>query len=461
MSLPLEPRDGVAPVAVTGEFAVPAALVDGSLPRTIARMALPAVASMLLMTVFSTADAFWVGRHIGASGLAAVSTSLFWIWMILSGADMVSVGLTAVASRRHGEGRPGHAARAVGDTVVFAVALAAAIALAGHAALARMFAMMDTPRDVTALGERYLGTYLLGAPLIFGFFAVDAGFRASGDTRTPFIILLVSVAAALVLDPVLILGLGGFPRLGITGAALATVSTRAAAFVVGVWLLARRGLIRVGVPSPEVVGAVTRVGLPTAMTGVIFSVVYVLLTRTTTTFGTPALAALGVGHRVESWTFMIGVGFAAATAAIVGQNIGARQLDRASHTGWLATRYATAIGVVGAAAEYLVAPQLAGFFTHDPGVIVEATRYLRIASVSTLFSGAELVLEGALGGAGSTLPPMLTSTTLTVLRLPLAAWAAQRWGTAGIWWTISLTAVGRGVAMVVLWRSGRWRRRMV
>jgi Na+-driven multidrug efflux pump len=94
-------------------------------------------------------------------------------------------------------------------------------------------------------------------------------------------------------------------------------------------------------------------------------------------------------------------------------------------------------------------------------VIVEATLYLRIASLSTLFSGAELVLEGALGGAGDTLPPMLTSTTLTVLRLPLAAWAATRWGTAGIWWTISLTAMGRGVAMMALWRSGRWRRRMV
>ncbi|HEY7877558.1 MAG TPA: hypothetical protein VIC55_05005, partial [Gemmatimonadaceae bacterium] len=84
---------------------------------------------------------------------------------------------------------------------------------------------------------------------------------------------------------------------------------------------------------------------------------------------------------------------------------------------------------------------------------------LRIAAVSTLFMGSELVLEGSLGGAGETLPPMLTSSSLTVLRLPLAAWAAPRWGTAGIWWTISLTALGRGVAMMTLWRWGRWKRK--
>ena len=91
-------------------------------------------------------------------------------------------------------------------------------------------------------------------------------------------------------------------------------------------------------------------------------------------------------------------------------------------------------------------------------MIAESARYLRIGAISTMFAGAELVLEGALGGAGDTLPPMITSTTLTVLRIPLAAWAATRWGTSGIWWTISLTALGRGVAMMALWKWGRWKR---
>lgn len=460
-ALPLDPHDGLTPVVVTGEYAANLAITRGSLPRVIAVFALPAVMSMLLMTLFYTADAYWVGQKIGAAGLAAVSTSVFWIWMIISGADMVSVGLTAVASRRHGEGRPDAAARAVGDAVVYALFIGATIAVAGRIYLHQMFAVMDTPPEVTALGIDYLGTYLLGAPLIFGFFAVDAAFRASGNTRTPFLLLVTTVAAALVLDPVLILGLGPAPRLGITGAAVATIATRAVAFVFGIALLVRRRMIRLGRVALRTIANISRVGLPTAVTGVVFAVVYVLLTRTTTLFGTPALAALGVGQRVESWTFMIGVGCGAAAAAIVGQNLGARQTDRAQAAGWIATGFATIVCAVGAVLEYTVAPQFTGLFSRDPAVIAEGAHYLRIAAVSTLFSGSELVLEGALGGAGETLPPMLTSSTFTVLRLPLAAWAATRWGTAGIWWTISITAMGRAVAMMSLWRWGRWKRKSV
>lgn len=460
-ALPLDPRDGLLTVAVTGEYGANPAITSGPLARAIVVFALPAVASMLLMTLFYSVDAFWVGQKIGAAGLAAVSTSIFWIWMIISCADMISVGLTAVASRRHGQGRPDAAARAVGDAVVYALFIGAVIAVAGHLALHRMFAVMDTPPDVTVLGIRYLGTYLIGAPLIFGFFAVDAAFRASGDTRTPFLLLVTTVAAALVLDPVLILGLGPAPRLGIAGAAVATIATRAVAFVLGIALLVRRRKIRVGRIAFGTLAAISRVGLPTAVTGIVFAIVYVLLTRTTAEFGTPALAALGVGQRVESWTFMIGVGCGAAAAAIVGQNLGARQPQRAARAGWIATGFSTAICAVGALLEFTLAPQFTGLFTRDPAVVIEGAHYLRIAAVSTLFSGSELVLEGALGGAGETLPPMLTSSTLTVLRLPIAVWAAARWGTAGIWWTISITALGRGVAMMSLWRWGRWKRKSV
>jgi len=211
----------------------------------------------------------------------------------------------------------------------------------------------------------------------------------------------------------------------------------------------------------ESVRAVARVGMPTALTGVAFSVIYVVLTRTTTRFGTPALAALGIGHRVESWLFMIGVGFGAATAAIVGQNLGAGRADRAARAGWLATAFCTLLGVVAFALELGIPAQFASLFTSDPAVIREAVKYLRIASVSQLAVCAEVVLEGALGGAGETVPPMIASTALTASRIPLAGLAADRWGSSGIWWVISLTAIGRGLAMAALWRWGRWKRRSI
>jgi putative MATE family efflux protein len=458
-ALPMDAHEGVPAIGVTGEHLVQAVLAHGPLSRTIVRVALPSVASALLMTLFTSVDAFWVGTRIGPTGLAAVSTSVFWIWMLIALAEMVAVGLTAVAARRHGQRRPDEAARAVGDALLFALTLGIVVAIAGLLVVDWMFAVMHTSPEVTALGKRYLTAYLAGCPLIFGYFAIDAAFRASGDTRTPFLLLAVSVIAALVLDPVLILGLGPAPPLGIAGAAIATILTRGSVFVLGLALLTRRSMIRLAGPVGRSIPAIARVGLPTAATGVVFSLIYVLMTRTTTQFGTPALAALGIGHRVESWAYMVGVGFGAAAAAIVGQNLGAGQVKRAERSGWITTGFASVVGIVAAVVEIVFAEEFSSLFTDDPAVIAVSASYLRICALSQAFVGAELVLEGALGGSGHTLPPMLTSTTLTALRIPLAAWAASRWGMDGIWWVICLTATARGIAMMVLWRLGRWKRK--
>lgn len=302
---------------------------------------------------------------------------------------------------------------------------------------------------------------------------MDATFRASGDTRTPLLLLSCSVACTLVLDPVLILGLWGAPRLGIEGAAVALVATRGSTFAIGLWLLRRRGMVQLRAPGEmstfpalaatllSVARRVLRIGLPTAVTGMVFSFIYVALTRTTTRFGTPALAALGLGHRIESWLYMIGVGFGATAAAVVGQNLGARQVERAERAGWITMSFAMLPATVMAIASLAIPETLALLFTNDPTVVSETALYLRVNALSQLLLPAEIVLEGALGGAGNTVPPMVTSTALTALRIPLAAWWATLWGPVGIWWAISVTAAGRGVAMMYLWRLGHWKRQVV
>ena len=456
-ALPFNARDGAVPVAAQRS----GALVHGDIATAVRRIAIPAVGSNLLMTLFASLDAFWVGTRVGSDGLAAVSTAIFWIWMVVAFAEMVGVGLTAVAARRYGQGRADEAHRITGDALLLALALGIVVATAGTTQIDHMFALMQVPPAVSTLGRSYLHTYLLGAPLLYGFFAVDAAFRASGDARTPFLLLLVSVAVTLVLDPALIAGWWGLPRLGIAGAALATVATRCAAFIIGIVMLARRGMLVVGAPRWRPLASICRVGLPTALTGSFFSIIYVLLTRTTTRFGTPALAALGLGHRIESWLYMVAVGFGAAAAAVVGQNLGAGEPDRAARAGWVSVGYAIIPAGVLFVLMLAIPARLASLFTADPAVIAEAARYLRIAAVAELVLCVEVVLEGALGGAGDTLPPMLASTSLTASRLPIAAFAAVRWGVVGIWWTLALTAIARGLAMALLWRRGGWRHRSV
>ncbi len=413
------------------------------------------------MTLFLAADAFWVSRFLGPSALAAVTASVFWVWMAISAAEMISVGLTAVAARRHGERRGGAAARSAGDALLLAVLLGAAVAVAGHARAADLLALMRAPAGVAALGARYLGVYALAMPVLFAYFTVDAAFRASGDTRTPLVVLAGSVAVGLVLDPLLIGGGLGLPAMGIAGAAFATTATRSVACLIGFSLLRRRGLVRFGRPDLGALAAVVRVGLPTAATGVLFSLVYVVIGRSASSLGVAALAALGLGFRVESWLYMLGVGFGAASAAVVGQNIGAGRVDRAARAGWTMLGVASVPALAAAAASAFAPEFLARIFTHDAAVVAETARYLRIAAVSQLVVCAEVVLEGALGGAGATVAPMIASTALTAARIPLATWATPRYGATGLWWSISLTAVGRGLAMAALWRAGGWKHKKV
>ena len=451
-------EEGVTPITVTDEWEG-ARLVRQPLARTILRLGLPAVASTLLMTLFFTVDMLWIGRFLGPVALAATTASVFWIWLIISIAELVSIGLTSLAARRHGERNPAEAARVVGEAMIYSVLLGCAVALVGTLLLDHLFAAMNVGPGIAALGRRYLGAYLLGAPLFFGFFAVDAGFRASGDTRTPLAILSVSIALSMILDPVLILGLGPAPRLGIEGAAIATAITRTLAFALGVIVLHKRRMVSFGPVRRATIAAITRVGLPTAMTGVMFSLIYILLTRSIAPFGIAAIAALGIGHRVESWLYTISLGFGAAVAAIVGQNLGAGEVSRAENSGWITVGYVMVPAVILSVLELAIAPAFAAVFTSDPMTQAMGAEYLRISALSNMFLGAEIVLEAALGGAGTTLPPMLTSTSLTAARVPLAIWAASRFGLIGIWWVIVLTAAARGLAMAVIWKSGVWKRR--
>ena len=320
-----------------------------------------------------------------------------------------------------------------------------------------MFRLMRVPADVASLGHAYLSTWLLGGPLVFGFFAMEATFRAAGDTRTPFLMLAGSVGVSIALDPLLIAGVGPFPRLGVEGAALASVMVRGGGFLIGGIIALRRGLLRISAPDWRAVPTIIRIGMPLSLAGVLLSVIYMWLTRFTSRFGTAALAALGVGHKMEGLGFIAISGFALAASALVGQNLGARQEARAREAVRLTVRYCLVVTVTTAVAFLLVPARLVALFTGDPQVIADGVLYLRVIAFAQIGQSFELILEGALAGAGYTFWPQIVSTSLTAMRIPLAAWWSGCCGLLGIWLALSVTAISRGIAMVLFWKSGRWR----
>jgi putative MATE family efflux protein len=446
---------------MTSSVRTPGSLTGGPLRPVILKLAAPAVAMMACHFCFNLIDSIWVGRLIGPAALAAVSTAGFYVWVLLSLGEMVEVGLLAVASRRHGEGRPELAARAAGAAVLYALAAGTGVSLLGFALTDQLFRLMTVPPDVAALGHAYLDTWLLGGPLVFGFFAIEATFRASGDTRTPFVLLAVSVLLSIGLDPLLIAGVGPFPKLGVAGAALASVTVRGGGFLIGIAIALRRGLLRLDAPDWRAIPTVFRVGAPLSLAGVLLSVVYMWLTRYTSRFGTAALAALGVGHKAEGLGFLAISGFALSAAALVGQNLGANQEARARQAVLLTVRYCLAVTVTTAVAFLTIPRTLVAVFTSDAAVIADGSLYLRVIAAAQIGQTFEIILEGALAGAGYTLWPQLTSTTLTLLRAPLAAWWSARVGVLGIWLALSATAVARGIAMTLFWWRGAWRRAVV
>jgi putative MATE family efflux protein len=421
------------------------------------RLAAPAVAMIACNFSFNLIDTVWVGRLIGPAALAAVSTAGFYVWVALNLGEMVEIGLTAVAARRHGERDPERAARVAAASVIFAVILGFLVAVIGLMVMDPMLRLMAVPADVAALGHEYLSTWLLGCPLVFGFFAMEATFRAAGDTRTPFLVLAGSVCVSIVLDPLLIAGVGPFPRLGVEGAALASVMVRSVGFLVGFVIAMRRNLLRFAAPDWRAVPTVVRIGMPLALAGVLLSVIYMWLTRFTSQFGTPALAALGIGHKMEGLGFVAISGFSLAAGALVGQNLGAGQEGRAREAVRLTVIYCLMVTVPTAIAFLAIPAALVSLFTRDPEVIRDGVLYLRVISFAQIGQSFELILEGALAGAGYTFWPQVVSTTLTASRIPLSAWWSRSFGLIGIWIALSATAIARGVAMILFWRSGRWR----
>jgi putative MATE family efflux protein len=421
------------------------------------RLAAPAVAMMACHFSFNLIDSIWVGRLIGPAALAAVSTAGFYVWVALSLGEMVEIGLTAVAARRHGEGDPERAARAAAAAVVYALVAGLIVSIAGLLLMDWIFRLMTVPADVARLGHDYLATWLLGCPLVFGFFAIEATFRAAGDTRTPFGMLAGSVVISIILDPLLIAGVGPFPQLGVEGAALASVMVRGVGFLLGLGIALRRGLLRIAAPDWRAVPTIVRIGAPLGLSGVLLSAIYMWLTRFTSRFGTPALAALGVGHKMEGLGFIAISGFALAASALVGQNLGARQERRAQDSVRLTVAYCLVVTVTTALVFLIVPERLVALFTTDPDVIVDGVLYLRVIAFAQIAQSFELILEGALAGAGYTFWPQVASTTLTGLRIPLAAWWSQPLGLLGIWLALSVTAIARGIAMVLFWKGGRWR----
>ncbi len=428
-------------------------IVTGSVDRAILHLGAPAALAALLQAGFLVVDTFWLGR-VGPVALAAASTAGFMMWIAQTIGEGLGVGSGALLAQGVGSSDRAGADRAAAAGLVLAVWGALATSAAGLVSIDGVFEFMGTEAAVTAAGRAYLLVILAGMPAYFLFAWIAAAFRAAGDARTPLGLLGLAATVNVVVDPLLIFGVGPLPRLEVTGAALATVLAWLAAAAAGWHRLGRLGVrprpLEALRPTGTVIAALW-VGLPVAAEGALFSVIYIFLTRIITGFGTAPVAALGIGHKLEVFNYFVCAGMGAAATTMVGQSLGAGDHVRARRTAWRSL-YLTCLPVGAVTLVLVSAPAAAvAVFSPDPGVIAAGATYVLLVGLSQVFMAFEVVLLGALAGARWTVAPAALQILLTAARVPLAWWLVEAgWGLEGVWLAISATTVVKGLLLAGL-----------
>ncbi len=403
-------------------------------------------------------------RGLGVEATAAVTTSVFVMWWVYSLNDIFAIGVTAYVSQLLGAGDRRRAGVAAFKGLRASALLGLIGTAAGLLAARHIYGLMGSSPGVLEQGDRYLSVLLVAAPIPMMALTCESIMRSSGDTRTPLLIDLCAVALNAVLDPILIYGFGPIPAMGVAGAAWATVAAQTA-MLAGYLVAAARGhrafpLARHAEGPPVRITGMARVGMPAALIGMLFSVVYIAFARSASRFGPASMAIVGIANRIEAIQFMTGAAIGTAGAALVGQNLGAGRPERAAEAIRVGVRWMVVISLVLTAVLMAFPHAFIGMFTADADVHRVGAPYLRVLSTCLVFVGIEVVMSEAILGSGHTAAISWIFSSVSLIRIPLAFWVPD-WtglGLMGIAWLITVTCVGRTLLIMAWVARGTWKR---
>lgn len=440
-------------------------LLAMSMNKAILFVAIPAMFTHLFQILFELVDTFWLDRLKHPDVFASMGAASFITWSLYALMLTVNAGVNSLTGRAAGAQDENEWNLVAWQGLVLALCLGLGITAAMGAVHPAIFRAVGLKGSVLSGATAYFSIMNMGYCVFFLYSFAATIFNSHGDTRTTMIVGTLSLTMNAVLDPVLILGLGGLPAMGIRGAATATVLSQAAGLAALAFMLVRKGFVRTtppeGVMNMPHARQILTIGLPQAATHWVFSMVYPVLSRFLTTLGNvAALGALSICHRIEGVPYFMAVSFSISAATLGSQLIGAGRREEAvsaiNRTVLIASLPMAAMSLV-----FVLAPEQLLSMIIDAGeVISEGAVYLRIIGYLELFLCWEVVFEGAFTGLGMTRYPMYISIPLTVARIPLAWLLAFRFGLGvrGIWWAISLTTFLKGAGIGALFWAGGWRR---
>jgi putative MATE family efflux protein len=437
---------------------------EGSLNRAILLLAVPMVLEMVLESLFAVVDVFWVGR-LGANAVATVGLTESLLSLVFAVSIGLGMSTTAMVARRIGEKDPEGAAVAAVQAIVLGLGVAVAIGIPCWIWASRLLTLMGASPEIVSLGSGYARIALGGSGAVLLLFLNNAIFRGAGDAAIAMRLLWVSNIINLILDPCLIFGLGPFPRLGVTGAALATFTGRSIGVAYQFYRLLR------GTERLRILGRQLRVNLTillrllrVSITGILqFAIAHtswIGLVRIISVFGSAALAGYTIAIRIVVFAILPSWGLSNAAATLVGQNLGAKQPERAELAVWRTGLYNMIfLGVIGVFFVFFAEP-IIRLFTHDPAVVPLGASCLRIVSYGNIGYAYAFVMLQAFNGAGDTITPTIVNFFgFWLLEIPLAYYLAIRLGfrSNGVFWSIVVAEGSIAAASAILFKRGRWK----
>ncbi|OYT27392.1 MAG: hypothetical protein B6U97_01680 [Candidatus Altiarchaeales archaeon ex4484_96] len=433
-------------------------LTQGHIVQTIIKTSWPMVVAFLLQSAFNLADAFFVGK-ISSEALAAVSISFPIVFLIISLGSGIGVGVTSVTSRFIGAKKQKNADNASEHGLLIALVAGLTLSLAGLAATPHLFDIMGASGSLKDLALDYINVLLFFAPLMLMAFVGNSILRGEGDMITPMKVIGSAALLNIILDPILIFGLG----LGVKGAALATALSRFYAMVFILYYIhSRRAWVSLDFRNFsfefDYIKRIFSVGIPSALSNISLSVGMFMLTIIVGFFGVDALAAFGVGFRLDSLVILPGLGVSIALVSMVGQNIGAGKVNRARSmtlkAGLLSSAFMSFIGLF----FYLFAPWIISVFNSEPLVVEYGTSLLRILPFSYIVMGVALSIGGAFLGAGRAHLALLVNCSRIILFAVPAAYIMAvklNYGLDGVWWGIVFGSFTSFIVALLLFRYAK------
>jgi len=435
----------------------------GNLNRAILLLAIPMVLEMVLESLFAVVDVFWVGR-LGANAVATVGITESMLALVFAIGLGVSMSTGAMVARRIGEKDPDDAAIAGVQAIVLGLFISLAIGIPAGVFAPQLLQLMGASPAIVASGSGYARIALGGCGAIIMLFLNNAIFRGAGDAAIAMRLLWVSNIINLILDPCLIFGLGPFPHMGVTGAALATFTGRSIGVLYQFYRLLK-GTERIRILTRHlrlnlrVMIRLLRVSLTGMLQFAIANASWIVLVRIISLFGSAAVAGYTVAIRIVVFFILPAWGLSNAAATLVGQNLGARKPERAAQAVWRTGLYNMLfLGTIGIFF-FVFATPIVRLFVDDPAVVAIATMALRTLSCGNIGYAYGMVMLQAYNGAGDTLTPTIVNFFgFWVLELPLA-WGLATWlnlRSEGAFLSIVVAQCAIAAAGIVLFRRGRW-----